>query len=332
MGSIPCSFRVATWSGLSRTASTPAAIFGLIVLTRPSSISGKAGRSSIGRVSIPASARCFAVPPVETISTSSSRRQRAKSAMPVLSETVISARFTRTAPGAVTCTSEMVSTSVIDNHPTRIRGVDRDFPPGYETYSSWQQLVLDLMDPLLHDGDVPRIGKLESLLEDDRTAVDALVDEMHGNSGNLDPVVDRLLDRADAGERRQERRMHVDDPAREALDEDRREELHEAREHDELGAASVDPIAEFRVALGPVAVVLLAEDGCLDAGLASAFESARLRAVRGNADDRDVVSVDAVDQCLEVAPLARHEDDDRKTHAASTADCGTTFNFGNLPG
>src|SRR3954470_19320076 len=176
---MPCWFRVATCSGLSRTASTPAAILGLIVLTRPSSISGNPVSASIGRVSMPASARCLAVPPVDTISTPSERRQRAKSAMPVLSDTVISARFTRTSPGAVTCTSATVSTSLIDDHPTRIRGIDRDLPPGYQTYGSRQQLMLDLVDLLLHDGDVPRIRKLERPLEDDRAAVDSLVDEMH---------------------------------------------------------------------------------------------------------------------------------------------------------
>src|SRR5436190_20459826 len=151
---MPCSLSVATCSGLSRSASTPAAIFGLIVLTRPSSISGKPVTSSIGRVSIPASARCFAVPPVETISTPSSLRQRAKSAMPVLSDTVISARFTRTSPGAVTSTPETVRTSLINDHPTRIRGVHAHLPPGYETHGSWEQLVLDLVDQLLHFGDV----------------------------------------------------------------------------------------------------------------------------------------------------------------------------------
>src|SRR4051812_9669808 len=331
IGSMPCSFSVATCAGLSRTARTPAAIFGLIVLTRPSSISGKPVRSSIGRVSMPASARCLAVPPVETISTPSSRRQRAKSAMPVLSDTVMSARLTRTSPGAVTCTSETVSTSVIDNHPTRIRGIDRDFPPGYETYSSWQQLVLDLVDPLLHNGDVPRIGKLESLLKEDGPAVDSLVDEMHGNSGNLHAVVDRLSDRADARECREQRRVHVHDPVREAPDEHRGEQLHEPREHDQLRAAGLDPVAQGRVALRPIPVLLLREHRCLDACGLSTLEPARVRAIRPHADDLDVTAVEPVDQRLEVAPLARDEDDDREAHAAMAADCGTTFNFGNFP-
>src|SRR4051812_20752597 len=183
----------------------PAAIFGLIVLTRPSSISGKPVTSSMGRVSIPASARCLAVPPVETISTPSWRRQRAKSAMPVLSDTVISARWTRTSPGAAISTSETVRTSLIDDHPTWIRGLDPDLPPGYETYGLRQQFVLDLVHPLLDCGDVPRIRKLERPLKDDRAAVDALVHEMHGNSGNLHAVLECLLDGVDPWERRQQR-------------------------------------------------------------------------------------------------------------------------------
>src|SRR4051812_32118553 len=198
---------------------------------------------------MPASARCLAVPPVETISTPNERRQRAKSAIPVLSETVISARCTRTSPGAVTSTSAAVSTSLIDDHPTRIRGIDRDLSPGYQTYGSRQQLMLDLVDLLLHDGDVPRIRKLERLLEDDRPAVDAFVDEMHRNSGNLDAVVDRLLDRADARERRQQGRMNVDDPVSEAGDEDRRQQLHEPGEHDQVSALGVDPVPQCRVPL-----------------------------------------------------------------------------------
>src|SRR4051812_6027894 len=121
---------------------------------------------------MPASARCLAVPPVDTISTPSSRRQRAKSATPVLSDTVMRARCTRTSPGAEICTSEAVRTSLIDDHPTRIRGIDRDFPPGYETYGLRQQFVLDLVNLLLDDGYVTRIRKLERSLKDDRAAVD----------------------------------------------------------------------------------------------------------------------------------------------------------------
>src|SRR4051812_23896462 len=64
-------------------------------------ISGKPVKSSIARTPSPASWSSRAVPPVETSSTSSSARPRAKSTMPRLSDTDSSARRMRTAPAPV---------------------------------------------------------------------------------------------------------------------------------------------------------------------------------------------------------------------------------------
>jgi hypothetical protein len=64
-------------------------------------ISGKPVKSSIARTPSPASASAAAVPPVETSSTPSSARPRAKSTTPRLSETDSSARRILTAAGAV---------------------------------------------------------------------------------------------------------------------------------------------------------------------------------------------------------------------------------------
>src|SRR4051794_13015122 len=133
---------------------------------------------------MPAVARNFAVPPVEMISTPSSVSPRAKSTTPRLSDTVISARWMRTCPGAVVSTSWAVLTSLIDDHPTRVGGIDRDLPLRDQADRPRQQFVLNLVNLLLDGGDVPRIRKLERALEDDRPAVDALVDEMHGDSGD----------------------------------------------------------------------------------------------------------------------------------------------------
>src|SRR5437764_6762837 len=159
---------------------------------------------------MPASARCFAVPPVETIWTPSSWRPRAKSAIPRLSETVISARAIRTSPGAVTSYSPAVPTSVIDDHPARIGRVDPHLAQRDQADHFGQQLVLDLVNQVLDGGDVARIRKLERPLEDDRAAVDTLVDEVDGHSGDLHASRDRLLDRVHAGEGRQQRGVDVD--------------------------------------------------------------------------------------------------------------------------
>src|SRR5262249_2691830 len=94
MGSIPCSRIAATCAGTSRRPRSPPWIFGWSVFTRPSSISGKPVWSLTWRTGTPASARSFAVPPVERISTPSAGRPRANSTTPRLSLTLTSARRT----------------------------------------------------------------------------------------------------------------------------------------------------------------------------------------------------------------------------------------------
>src|ERR1700728_2675321 len=66
----------------------------------------------MARTAIPAPASSLAVPPVETISTPSSARPRANSAIPRLSETDSRARLIWTAPGA-TASAVAVETEVL---------------------------------------------------------------------------------------------------------------------------------------------------------------------------------------------------------------------------
>src|SRR3712207_8332685 len=61
--------------------------------------------------------------------------------------------------------------------------------------------------------------------EDDRPGVDALVHEVHRDAEDLGPVLERLLDRGQTREGRQQRRVDVDDPAREARSEEHTSEL-----------------------------------------------------------------------------------------------------------
>src|SRR3954454_24028717 len=212
----------------------------------------------MGRTARPAPSSSRAVPPVETISIPSSARPRAKSTSPRLSDTVSSARRTCTPPGSVTSSalsSVVAIRHLLHDHLARRVGV---YPHGTgreQPHGTRQQPVLDLVNSILDSGDVPRIRiNRESLLHDDRAGVDALVDEMHRPPHLLDAVVECLLDRPHAREGREERRVHVDDAAREAPDERLAQQLHEAREHDELRAALLEPVAERLVA--GVAIVL----------------------------------------------------------------------------
>src|SRR5690348_13519922 len=76
-----------------RTARIPPVILGCMVLTRPSSISGKPVTSATSRTGTPESRMSLAVPPVEITSTpNSSVKARAKDTMFVLSVTLSSAR------------------------------------------------------------------------------------------------------------------------------------------------------------------------------------------------------------------------------------------------
>src|SRR5205085_478160 len=82
----------ATCAGLERSNRMLPKTLGVSVFTRPPRISGAPDHFAIGVTSTPASVRCFAVPPVERISTPRARSALASSTMPVLSETERMAR------------------------------------------------------------------------------------------------------------------------------------------------------------------------------------------------------------------------------------------------
>src|SRR5260370_5458092 len=89
---ILCVASAAIWAAFPRTASMPPVIFGCIVLTRPSSISGNPVTSDTSRTLSPAPRSALAVPPVEISSIPRLLSSRAKSTIPVLSVTLNRAR------------------------------------------------------------------------------------------------------------------------------------------------------------------------------------------------------------------------------------------------
>src|SRR3954470_21550105 len=163
---------------------------------------------------MPASPSSRAVPPVETISAPSSWRPRAKSTSPRLSDTVRSARRTFTSPGWITCMGlDSVASdisSLLHQPPARIVWIDPHRPAREEPDRAREQLVLDRVDGFLDRFRVRRIRKLESLLQDDRPAVHALVDEVHRHPYDPHPILERPLDRPNPLERREKGGMHVD--------------------------------------------------------------------------------------------------------------------------
>jgi len=76
----------------------------------------------------------------------------------------------------------------------------------------------------------------DRVLEQDRTGIDAVVDEVDGDAEDAHAVGDGLADGVEAGEGGQQRRMDVDDPVAEGGDEARAEDRHVAGRDDGLGA------------------------------------------------------------------------------------------------
>ena len=70
---------------------------------------------------------------------------------------------------------------------------------------------------------------------DDRTAVERLVDDVNGAAGDLRAVGDRVAHGVRPRERRQQRRVGVQDPARERGEHRRADEAHVACEDDHVG-------------------------------------------------------------------------------------------------
>ena len=105
----------------------------------------------------------------------------------------------------------------------------------------------------------PASGQVDGALGDDRPGVHALVDEVDGDAEDLDAVVERLLDRVEAREGGQQRRVHVDHAVREARPGSRARQLHVAGEHDELDPARGEPGRHRSVARRPVGEVLARE-------------------------------------------------------------------------
>src|SRR5438128_7057889 len=251
-GSTPCSAASRRCASSSRRASSPAYSRGTSVFTRPSMISGKPVKSSIARTAIPAPASSRAVPPVEMTSTPSSSSPRAKSTTPRLSLTDSSARRTRTSPGCarsipaarsvVGPPSESIWLSLslacplrrqIYERPARIGRVGPQRPVRVQAHRVGQQLVLERPQRLQHLVGVARARQLKRTLQDHRTGVHALVDEVNGHAEHLHAVRERLLDRTEPGERREQGGVHVDHRPGKAGQELRREQLHVSRQHDQ---------------------------------------------------------------------------------------------------
>ena len=276
------------------------------------------------RTSMPASANSPAVPPVEMISMPSSARPRANSTIPVLSETDSSARRTL---GPISPAAGAAAVTAIDVglHAQRLyramttrRGLPgskliapRASRPTASTSSSCSTGCRRSQDLT----GILGVRQLQRPLQDHRPRVDPAVDEVHSDAEDLHPVVKGLLDRLQSRERRQQRRVHVDDRVGERRQELRAEQLHVSGEHDQLDIAFAQPGGDRRVARRSVGETVAGKRLSRDPRLAGAGQGGCLRAIGGDRHEpHAVTAVRSVDQRLEVGAGARGQDAD--VHAA----------------
>ena len=149
-------------------------------------------------------------------------------------------------------------------------------------------------------------------LGDDRAVVELGGDEMDARPARLAARLDRTPVRLQPGERRQQRRMDVDEAAVEAAHEGGAEDAHEAGQRDDVGAVALDALGERVVEVLAVRERAVIDDLGGDAALAREREPAGVGAIADHGGDVRVpviVGAGAHDR-LHVGAAARDEDDD----------------------
>ena len=109
--------------------------------------------------------------------------------------------------------------------------------------------MFDRLDPLVEPLLVVALLHGHGLLQDHRSVVDLLVDQVHGAAGDLHAPLQGLAYGVRAGERRQQGWMHVDDLVRERPDDLGSEDAHEPRQQDHVGLGGPEPLHDGVVEL-----------------------------------------------------------------------------------
>ena len=122
-------------------------------------------------------------------------------------------------------------------------------------------------------------------LPDDRAGVEIGRDNVNSRATDLDAMRPRLALSFEAWERREQRRMHIQDGVRECFDKLRTEEAHEACQAHEADIASTQLAHEGAIVIGSQRVSTMIEVARLDPGSTRPLQPRRIRSIRD--DDRD---------------------------------------------
>ena len=151
------------------------------------------------------------------------------------------------------------------------------------------------------------------LLQENGAVIHVLIDDVHRHPGHVHPPGQGIPDRMGPGERWQEGRMDVEDPAAVTPDEDGREDPHEAREADEAHAVRLAEPDKGALKTSARRVGPWVDDARAHTGPAGPFERPGVGPVAD--DDRDArlqpPGPDGLKDRLEVRALPGAEDGKR---------------------
>src|ERR687887_1353069 len=174
-----------------------------------------------------------------------------------------------------------------------------------------------------------RLARLhrDGLLRDHRAAVEALVDEVHRDTGRLDTGCQCVVDRVRPRKLGQERRMDIDDALGKALEERLREQGHVTGEDDEVNTPELEPVRELAVACLTVGVAVQLEDAGRDPGGRRALERRHAGLVGRDCRNRQA----GVDQRLQVRAPAGDEDADHRSSPMTSVPTGASGTTAHMP-
>ena len=167
-------------------------------------------------------------------------------------------------------------------------------------------------------------------LADDGATIDLVRDEVHGRAVNPYSARQRLAVRRKSGERRQQRRMDIDQPPGVMGDEAVRQHAHESGQHNECGLMRIDRLHQRRVegiTRGEVAVLEHLRRHTCGFGL---DEAGSLRPIADHGGDagverlRPAFSARRGEQRFEVAAAPGYQADD-VLHQAAHSTQGAAF-------
>jgi len=145
---------------------------------------------------------------------------------------------------------------------------------------------------MLHGEDslLERIGRVvfengDDTLRDDRTRIDARVNQMDGAATHTDPRLKRLPLRMKARKGRQERRMNVDDPVGEGVEHGGGDNPHKSCQTDPLHTVRLESSNRLLIPRGPLRERFARDDFDRDTRGMRALQRVGLRAVREHDGD-----------------------------------------------